>query len=403
MTIDAGQVRGWGRLAFDATLGLTAVVEGMHLNISRAPGILGAPATGGTRGITGLVYGSIRSVTRLVATGFDAALAQIGSRARDAAQEARRSPSEREALVSVLNGVVGDHLAATQNPLAIEMRVRHGGRALVLERRDLATAIPRARSRVVVLVHGLCMGPQRWSRLDHDHGEAIARDLGQTALYLHYNSGLHVSTNGRMLSALLERLVREWPVRLDELTLVGHSLGGLVARSACHQASAAGHRWRRKLRSLVFLGAPHLGAPLERGGNRVDFILGMSPYTASLAMLGRIRSAGITDLRHGSLLDEDWEARDRFGEDSAPAVVPLPDGVDCYAVAATTARDCRIADHLVGDGLVPVNSALGRHADPARTLAFPESHQFIGRGMNHFDLLSHPDVYGRIRTWLRRG
>jgi hypothetical protein len=396
-TLDAGDLRGWGRLVFDATVGLTAVVEGMHHNISRGPFIRGAPARGRTRGLTGFVYGAIRGITRLLAIGFDAALAHWAAPGEVAASE------RREAVLAALNGVVGDHLAATGNALAIPMQLRRGGRALVLERRALEAAIPRPGARVLVLVHGLCMNDLRWSRLGHEHGAALARDLGYTPLYLHYNSGRHVSTNGRDFAEVLERLVHEWPVPLEELTVLGHSMGGLVARSACHHGAPAGHRWVGQLSALVLLGTPHHGAPLERGGSWVDAVLGFSPYTAPLSRLGQIRSAGITDLRHGSLVDEDWEGRDRFElARDRPCAVPLPEGVRCYAIAAVTARRGELAGHVLGDGLVPVNSALGRHPDPGRALAFPESRRWVGRGMNHFDLLSHPEVYERIRGWLER-
>ncbi len=393
--IDVTDLRGWGRLAFDATLGLATVVEAMHHTISLAPRIIGAPAKGSTRGITGLVYASIRSVTRLGALGLEAA-----TRLAPASGERSSSP-RREAVLAALNGVVGDHLAASGNPLAIPLRMRRDGRPLTLERRELAKAIPDASSRLVVLAHGLCQNDLRWARLGHDHGAALARDLGYTPVYLHYNSGQHVSTNGRAFAEALERLVREWPAPLVELAILGHSMGGLVTRSACHYGAAAGHEWLRRVTALVFLGTPHHGAPLERGGSWVDVALGISPYSAPIASLGQVRSAGITDLRHGSVLDEDWEGRSRFEvRRERPRPVPLPVGVKCHAIAATMAREASLADHLVGDGLVPLNSALGQHSDAGRALAFPEGQRWIGRGMNHFDLLSHPLVYERIRDWL---
>ena len=368
----------------------------MHHNILRAPGILGSPAKGPTRGITGLVYSSIRGVTQLLSAGVDVALTQITPADRHI------TPSrEREAVLAALNGVVGDYLLASDNPLAIPMRLRRDGRPLALQREKLTAAIPQAGPKLLVLVHGLCRNDLRWCRLGHDHGAALARDLGYTPVYLHYNSGLHVSINGRGFADVMEALIREWPVPVGELTILAHSMGGLVARSACHYAALGGRSWLAHLSALVFLGTPHHGAPLERGGNWVDVILGISPYTAPLAALGQIRSAGITDLRHGNLLDEDWEARDRFDRNGArPRALPLPEGVNCYAIAATKAK--KFADQILGDGLVPLNSALGRHADPGRALAFADSRTWIGRGMNHDDLLSHPDVYERIRNWLAR-
>ena len=179
------------------------------------------------------------------------------------------------------------------------------------------------------------------------------------------------------------------PRRWKSCAIVAHSLGGLVARSAYYYGTAAGHRWPRRLGSLVFLGTPHHGAPLERIGNWVDTALQLSPYTAPLARLGRVRSAGITDLRYGNLLDEDWEGRDRFDPSGGlPRPVPLPPNVRCYAIAATE------------DGIVPVSSALGQHDDPSRSLAFPKTHQWIGDGMNHWDLLNRAAVYRQIARWL---
>jgi pimeloyl-ACP methyl ester carboxylesterase len=313
-----------------------------------------------------------------VGASLDLALAQLAPLIGESAPG-----REREAVLAALNGVLGDYLTETGNPLAIRMQLR--------------TASPRAGRKLLVLAHGSCLNDRSWSRLEHDHGEALQRDLGYTPVYLHYNSGLHVSTNGRELAAMLEQLVAAWPVPIDELVLVGHSMGGLVCRSACHYGDAA--VWRRKLRAMVCLGTPHHGAPLERGGNRIDVLLNISRYSAPFARLGKIRSAGVTDLRFGNVLDEHWQGRDRFAhaaDDRSP--LKLPDGVECYAIAATTAS--KPGARLAGDGLVPVDSALGRHAKPALTLGFPETHQWIGYGMGHLDLLSRIEVYETVRGWL---
>ncbi len=390
-------LRGYSRLAIDATLGLADLVESLHHTIARAPRPLARPGGGRTKGITGLVYRIVRGVTRLVGGSLEALLRQL-----EKVLAEKRSSAEREAVLAALNGVLGDHLAATGNPLAIPMRLRREGVALALERAALQAAIAGPGPRVLVLIHGLCMNDLQWNRQGRDHGRALADAAGFTALYLHYNSGLHVSTNGRELAGLLETLVREWPVPVEELVIVGHSMGGLVARSACHYAEEAGHAWRKRLTKLFFLGTPHHGAPLERGGNWVDLVLDSSAYTAPFARLGRIRSAGITDLRHGSLLDEDWAGRDPFARRTVPRrPPPLPQGVDCYAIAATTGKRVgSLGDRLLGDGLVPLASALGRHPGKGRDPLFPESRRWIGVGMNHLDLLGRPEVAERILGWL---
>ena len=186
-------------------------------------------------------------------------------------------------MLAVLNGVVGDHLVATGNPLALAMRFRRVGQPLTPERRALAEAFPDAASKLVVLLHGLCMSDLQWMRQNHDHGAALAHEFGYTPVYLSYNSGLHVSTNGRAFADSLEALVAEWPVEIEEFVVIGHSMGGLVARSACRYAEETGRVWRKKLNRLVFLGTPHHGAPLERIGNWVDVILGKTPYVAGPA------------------------------------------------------------------------------------------------------------------------
>lgn len=388
---------GFGRLAADGTVRLTDLVEAMHHAITGAPGMPCATMQGNTSGITGLVYDSVRAITGLMGSGMDAILTPL---IRPPGE--RRSTPKREAMLAALNGVLGDYLAATHNPLAIVMRLRRKGRPLTLEMPLLAAAIPHPARKLVVLVHGLCMNDRQWTRKRHNHGTALARDLGYTEIHLHYNSGLHVSTNGRTFANLMEDLLDQWPAPVEELAILAHSLGGLVSRSAYHYGTEAGHRWPRRLGRLVFLGTPHHGAPLERAGNWVDVVLQQNPLTSPLARLGKIRSAGITDLRYGNLLDEDWEGRDRFahsGDQRRP--VPLPNDVRCYAVAATTGRETAGLRHgLPGDGIVPVDSALGRHPEAFRSLSFDKSQEWIGYGMNHWDLLSRPAVYQQIVRWL---
>jgi hypothetical protein len=383
---------GLNRLATDVTAELTDLAEALHNNIAGSPGIRGTPMQERTSGIAGLVYESIREVTRLVGGTTDASLAQLGPILDE------RSSEEREAVLAALNGMMGDYLAATSNPLAISMQLRRNGQPLTLERKALSAAVPPPRDKLLVLVHGLCMNDLQWTRKGSDFGAALARDLGYSPVHLHYNSGLHTSTNGRSFAALIETLLQQWPEPLKEFGILAHSMGGLVSRSAYYYGLAAGQAWPQHLRKLVFLGTPHHGALLERGGNWVNICLGLSPYTAPFARLGKLRSAGITDLRYGNLLDEDWQGFDRFehaGDLRHP--VPLPEGVRCYAIAANVGKK---TGDLFGDGMVPVNSALGRHEDPGLTLSFAPSRRWVGYGMNHWDLLSQPAVYKQIRRWL---
>jgi hypothetical protein len=391
-------LRGVSRLAFDAVAGAIAMVETTHAAIAAHFSPFAPRADGKTRGVTGLVYRSIKGVTHLTGKSVDAALAPL-----DPILAGEQTTPGREALRAALNGVLGDHLAETGNPLAIPMRLRRDGQALQLDRDSLAAALGPASGRLAVLVHGLCMNDRQWSRDGHDHGAALERDLGYTTLYLHYNTGLHISENGRAFAEVLQALVAAYPAPVEELVIIGHSMGGLASRSACHYGAAEGHDWLKHLRTLIFLGTPHHGAPMERGGQWLHLALDKSRYTAALTRLARIRSAGITDLRHGNLLDSDWQDRDRFKHvgDNRQAV-PLPEGVQCFAIAASTGSQAgSLRDRLLGDGLVPVESALGQHKEPHRSLPIPESRQWIGRAMNHFDLLGRREVYDQMALWLR--
>jgi len=385
--LQVSDVRGASRLLLDASTGIVDVVERMHRTIERRPGAFGQPVAEATRGITGFVYRSIRGTMRLVGRGVDASLAPV----EGLLPEGQSTPG-RERFVSVVNGVYGDYLARTGNPLAIEMRLcdRQAVDAADPVLHSAAADVPPAPTgRVLVLVHGLCMGPAQWTRQGHDHGAALARELGWTPLYLHYNSGLRVAENGRRFAELLEGLLANWPRPIDELAILGHSMGGLVARSACMIGEERGHGWRTHLRKLVFLGTPHHGAPLERGGHGLDYLLALSPYSAPFTRLGKTRSAGIQDLRHGTITS------------GAHRHMPLPHGVECYAIAATVGgRRDLLAERLVGDGLVPLDSALGRHADRRKSLHFPTTHQWIGYQMGHLELLHRPEVHAQLRSWL---
>lgn len=398
----ASDLRAIARLVTQAITGVTRVVEGVHQSVWSTLGAPGGKMPGETRGLTGLVYRSIVGVTQGVGNGLDAVLTALQPWL-EAGDDARIRSPQSEAAIAALNGVLGDHLRASGNPFATPMSLRYRGTAL--DWRSMP-AMPDATSKVLVLVHGLCMNDLQW-RAEHDggtvdHGEALAAALGYTPIYLRYNSGLHVSQNGNELAAELEHLTAHWPVPIEEISVVAHSMGGLLARSAVHTARETNRQWPSRLRHLVFLGTPHHGAPLERAGNRLDDMLGSTRYTAPLASLGQLRSAGITDLRYGHVLDQDWEGHDRFRrQPDARRIVPLPAGVACHAMAAcTAAARSPLADRLIGDGLVPLHSALGRHGDVGRSLAFPKSSQSIAYRMNHMQLLSDPRVTRQLLHWL---
>ena len=424
--LHASDIQGLAQLATQATLGVTGLTEKVHGHVYKTVAsffeLLGASfvdRTAGSSGvssvgITGLVYGSVKGVTRLVGGTVNVVLSGVVPLMAEKASSRRR-----EAMLATLNGVLGDKLQATNNPLAIRMSLRHEGQPLSLEPAALTQRLTGATCKLLVLIHGLCMNDLQWrSRGDdasaphavHDHGLQLAAELGYTPLYLHYNSGLHISDNGRQLAALLEQLLQAWPQPVQELTLLGHSMGGLVARSACWQATQSGNAWPAQLKRLVFLGTPHHGAPLERVGNWADAALQRQAITRPFAKIGQIRSAGVTDLRHGNVLEADWLNADRFERaPDARQILPLPAGVTCYAVAATTVTHGAgplapirhaLSHEMLGDGLVPLESALGLHETPERCLTFAPENQWIAQGMGHLDLLRRPEVTRQLLLWL---
>jgi pimeloyl-ACP methyl ester carboxylesterase len=389
------------RLATQATTGVIGIAEGVHQSVRRKLGLPAGTEHDRTGGLTGQIYRGIRGVTELVGHGLDGALATLLPLLDDPATHPEPSPA-REAVLAALNGVMGDRLLEQNNPLAQRMELRLAGKVLQMDRpTHLREQLAGVSPHLLLLVHGLCMNDTQWQRAGHDHGAFPAQALGCTPVYVRYNSGLHTSINGRELAGQLERLVAQWPT-LESITVLGHSMGGLLARAAVFYGRQMGHRWPAQLKNLVFLGTPHHGAPLERAGHGVDVLLAASPFTLPFTKLGMLRSAGITDLRHGHVLDDDWQGRGRFDSPHDHRVpLALPEGVACFTVAATLApQRGLLADRLTGDGLVPLRSALGQHDEAARRLVFAKDSQRTVYRTGHLELLSSPVVAQQLVQWL---
>jgi pimeloyl-ACP methyl ester carboxylesterase len=345
--------------------------------------------------ITGGVLGVVRGVNRQVEAGTDHALSALGEAAaleRDRAAESpipMRSDLPRsgrllgDAAIGFLNGAVGDHLAARRNGLDMGLVLRHGD--LYLD--PIAPQVPAATSRLVVLIHGLsttewswCLDAQAiWGDSQTQFGALLARDLGFTPVFVRYNSGRTVEHSGRALSDALAALVAAWPVPLDEVVLLGHSMGGLVARAALVAARQRDAAWPAKVTRVIALGSPHQGAPFARFGEQAADALGAVdlPATRVLSQLIRGRSAGIRDLEHGAVSPDDAD---------------LDPKIAWHFLAGTAAPDASapLAAWL-GDLLVPVSSAHG----PANTRA-PVDRTHLG-GVLHHQLQCHRDVYEQVR------
>lgn len=395
--INTADIQGLTRMATDATIGITDLVEAMQKRIVHPPFLPSTPIQHLITGVSKITFGTIKLATRLIGGGLDKALGQLHT-----VLGGNTASEEKENVLAILNGVIGDYLLSSENPLSIPMQFRFQGEPLSLDADGIKTAYPAVNGKILLLVHGLCMNDLRWNRQEHNHGLALAQELGLTPVYVHYNSGRHISENGQALSLLLEQLLAAWPVPVEQLQLVAHSMGGLVSRSAIHYGQQAKLSWTSHLKKLVCLGTPHHGAPLEQAGNYLDLILEATPYVKPFARLGKIRSAGITDLRYGNLVETDWLGKDRFERQAdSRTPIPLPPKVACYSIAASLGKKSSdLSVRLLGDGLVRLDSALGKHDNPKQNLGFKKPSTFIIYEKNHVDLLNDQQVYQKIKTWL---
>jgi pimeloyl-ACP methyl ester carboxylesterase len=306
--------------------------------------------------------------------------------------------------LSVLNGLIGDRLEREDSPLQEPMSVRVGGLAVPPDADALARAFPDATPRLVVFVHGL-MGNELGWRLGarqgrQDYGSRLAVELGRTPVYVRYNSGRHISENGRSLADMLEAVVAAWPVPVEDVALVGHSMGGLVSRSAAYHGALDEAAWVAKVRHVISLGSPHMGAPLEQAAHLGSYAFGLLPETRMYSAFLRRRSSGIRDLRHGSLVDEDWRDRDPEALRAAACKeIPLLEGATHCFVSATVTRSPRHpVGRVIGDTLVLQQSASGRSR--TRKLGFEDEYGLHIGATNHIALLNHPAVYEKLREWL---
>ncbi len=379
------RARGFIDMAFDLVAETTNLVERTHDSVVERSTRRFPPAKDVATihtAVSGGVFASIRLIsgfTRFAAhTAVD--LAETGL---------RRTPKLTDGpyidqLQATVNGFWGDYLSRRGNDLDLGMTI--------------PAAISNPTNKICVFVHGLAMTESIWSTF----GPRLRDDLGFTPIYLRYNSGRHISENGQALAALLTEVLDKYPMPVEEIALVGHSMGGLVARSAAHYGREHDEPWIARLRHVACLGSPNLGAPLEQAVNLVAGTLKSVDAAGAQvpAELLSSRSAGIKDLRHGYTVDEEWTGKDPdavFAD--ARRNVPLVDGVGYYFLAATIARD---PEHplgrLVGDFLVQLPSASGQASEAARKVHFSGGAVFPG--MNHLHLTNHPDVYEALRNLL---
>jgi pimeloyl-ACP methyl ester carboxylesterase len=342
------------------------------------------------------VDGGIRGATRVAGALASKAWGRDG-------HESLESQPAIAAAIAAINGLYGDQLTAHRNGFALSMQIRHHGTAVPLTADGVAAAFPTATGRLAVFVHGLFLTERSWWRTPRtgedlrSYGQRLHHEHGFTPVYLRYNTGLHISHNGQTLADMLHRLEALWPVPIHEIVLVGHSMGGLVTRSACYYGEQQQHRWTEAVRHVVCLGSPHLGTHLEKGVHIASWALARLPETRAVAGFLNARSAGIKDLRFGACIEDDWRDcdPDEFLQDRCQEVPFLPWAG--YHFVATTAAPPAVG-RLVGDHLVRSHSACGR--GNTRRIPFQPEHGLTLTGLHHFDLLNHPTIYTKLREWV---
>ena len=395
--INISDIRGITKIITDSTVNVTDLVEDMQTQIVHPPLLKSTPVQHLVSNVSGVVYNLVRFFTKLIGGGLEKSLGALNPDLNIGI-----SVGEKETIVAILNGVVGDYLQENKNPLAIPMALRQDGEAIDFDKSKDSEKDKKRSGKILLMIHGLCMNDIQWTWKGHNHGEILAEAFDFTPLYLHYNTGLHISENGQKMNLVLEELINNWSVPVEEIVILVHSMGGLLTRSALHYEMEKGQSWSKYLTKIVFLGTPHHGSPLERIGNYVDRLLEAIPYVKPFARLGKMRSAGITDLRFGNLVDEDWQGRDRFEKQTDKRkILPLPKTVECYTIAATIGKmGDNLKEKTVGDGLVQLNSALGKHKDEAKDLGFKSENSMVLYEANHMDLLNDERVLAQVKRWI---
>lgn len=406
------EIRDTGRLVGDALRGAVRSVEHVHMSISRRTyGALGAtlgpvltPIRLAQHGLTRAVYQTVAGTSAAVPRAGAIAVEARSRRDTNSGVDGRRAPagpwvpkSRSARAIGVLNGIKGDVVAAEYASLATPMALRDHlvGGDVVPTRDGLVAAYPDATDRIAVFMHGLCESDRSWfAGAEKRHGEPavsygslLARELGYTPAYLRYNTGLPIGVNARSLAELLDDVVGAWPVEVRDIVLIGHSMGGLVIRSASHRADVDRRPWADLVRHIVCIGTPHFGAPLERVVDRAVPVIDRLPEARPLARFLHERSDGIKDLGHGVFADE--AKRDE---------VPFLDHATYCFVGATITQDRHHPlGHLVGDLLVTYPSASG--TSRAREIPFEIDDAHVG-GLHHWEIVNHPTVYEHLRRWL---
>mgnify|MGYP000426215702 FL=1 len=288
---------------------------------------------------------------------------------------------ESNTYLPIINGFIGDKLAASSDSWAIGFSLRLQSKDLTL-----AEAIKRLKNKnLVIYVHGLMADEKVWK-----HFQRIEPHF--SCLYLRYNTGLHISENGKLLSEFIAELYEKYAFK--KIHLVGHSMGGLVIRSACYQAQKKEMKWVKQLKTVFLIAVPNTGAVLEKLTGLTSVVLRRIArfHIGKLGDVLEQRSNGIKDLRLGAMLEEDWKSGDTSKRSPVHPVI----GVDYHILIGNLLKDENsVMAKYFGDGLVTRESAVGatliRHAS---VKVFPQT--------GHNSILNSPSVVEYVLRVLKK-
>lgn len=405
------EARATGRVAGSTLRHLTAAVRGAHGAVSDTVHDLLAQAIGPVARPVQHVQDAVAAgVYAGVGLGLDLAARAAGHVVAHAQGDGEARPSVHDGraahhVLAIGLGLHGDTMVRDSVELVPALQLRRRSRRIDPTPAGLASGYPDATGRVVVFLHGLFETEVAWALGAPDrpsYSTRLRTDLGFTPVFVRYNTGLRVSESAADLDRVLADLVAGWPVHLERLVLVGHSMGGLVLHGALALAAAGSGegQWYHRVTDTVTLGTPHHGSPLARGvGHAVDRLEG-TRRGRWLADFLRLRSDGIRDLMHGNVVRDDWldHARDDVADRRTH---PEPaDGIRHWGIVAVTAHGklpARVAQH-VGDLVVPHDSAT--HAQPTPARRFVDDTVAIVAGVSHLGLLNDDRVYAQLLSWL---
>jgi pimeloyl-ACP methyl ester carboxylesterase len=311
-------------------------------------------------------------------------------------------------MVPILNGLHGDSMAAKGNRALVHMSFRHQSRDISVEKLKEVYDFATHSGNVIIMVHGLMNDESIWQSEPIDTvqrlGSALEKKPKATVLYLRYNTGLHISENGRSLSDLIQKFVETYQSEIKKLVIISHSMGGLVSRSACYYAGIQNQNWTELLKKVFLIGVPNEGSYLARVAYMTQyFFRKLDPSEKdTVAKFFDVRSNGIKDLSFGYLVDEDWQNKKDGIEKNIQATKIYPlQNLDYYLIAGTVSeeKNKNRVFTFFGDGLVEKKSALS-DLFITNSMISGKVNMKLFPNENHLTLLESKEVAEFVKTGL---